>query len=157
VSHRRLLVLALIAGLPGFAGAQFTTFIPPQHKKADSVKAAVVAQQKAQTDTSIQMQLANMKTWVDSAAGLVPTPTTAVDSANAVVPTTPAATTPVAMPATPMPADTIAMKNGARAPATASALPLLVLLGGVTLMVGVLLLRGAPTPARVKGNGRGRA
>jgi hypothetical protein len=147
VSHRRLLVLALIAGLPGFAGAQFTTFIPPQHKVADSIKAAVVAQQKAQTDTSIQTQLANMKTWVDSAAGLVPTPTTPVtDSTSVVVPPTPAA--PVATTPAPTPADTAVMRNGARAPATASALPLLLLLGALSLATGVvILLRATPAPA----------
>ena len=156
MSHRRLLVLALIAGLPGFAGAQFTTFIPPQHKVADSIKAAVVAQQKAQTDTSIQTQLANMKTWVDSAAGLVPTPTTAVpDSTNVVVPPMPAPA-PAPVPTLPpqTPADSVAMRNGVRAPATASVLPLLLLLGGLSLATGVTLLRAAPAPTRPANRGR---
>ena len=76
MSHRRLFVLALIAGMPGIAGAQFTTFIPPKPKAVDSVKAVVVAQQQAQADTALSARITNMKTWVDSAAGVAPAPMT---------------------------------------------------------------------------------
>lgn len=137
MSYRRLLVLALIAGLPGIAGAQFTTFIPPQPKAVDSVKAVVAAATVAHTDSVVNMRLTNMKTWVDSAAGLAAVPMTAADSLAT-------ANTVVAMDTT-MPAR--AMRDGTRAPATASMLPLIALIGASTLTVGLLLLR-APKPAR---------
>jgi hypothetical protein len=137
MSYRRLLVLALIAGLPGIAGAQFTTFIPPQPKAVDSVKAVAAAATVAHTDSVVNMRLTNMKTWVDSAAGLAATPMTAADSL--------ATTTTLAAVETPVPATT--MRDGTRAPATASMLPLIALIGASTLSVGLLLLR-APRPAR---------
>ena len=135
MSHGRLLVLALIGLFPGVARAQFTTFIPPQPKAVDSVKAVVVAQAKAQTDSVVNMQLTNMKTWVDSAAGITPLPATAPDT---VAPTT--------APVTATPAATV-IRNGRRAPATASSLPLIALIGAVTLALGLFLI-GSPEPAR---------
>ena len=74
--------------MPGIARAQFTTFIPPVNKTADSVKAAVVAEQKVQQDSVTTAQMTNMKTWVDSAAGILPTPVTAVDSLGVATKTT---------------------------------------------------------------------
>ena len=134
MSHGRLLALALIAILPGVARAQFTTFIPPQPKAVDSVKAVVTAQAKAQTDSVVNMQLTNMKTWVDSAAGIASLPATAADTvarAAALLPATPAAAT--------------VMRNGRRAPATASSLPLIALIGAITLGLGLFLL-ASPDP-----------
>ncbi len=128
--HRRLVVFALIASFPAAATAQFTTFIPPQNKVADSVKSAVVAEQKARTDSTVNMQLTNMKTWVDSAAGVVSPPVTAADSLANNLPATP----PVSAP------DSSALRAGARAPETASALPLLALVGVTALGIGALLL-----------------
>lgn len=133
--HGRLLVLVLIGLLPGVARAQFTTFIPPQPKAVDSVKAVVAAQTKAQSDSVVNMQLTNMKTWVDSAAGIAPLPATAPDTV---------ATTAAPVPATP--AATV-MRNGRRAPATASSLPLIALIGAITLALGMFLL-ASPEPAR---------
>jgi len=130
VPHRRLIVLALIVSLPAAAAAQFTTFIPPQNKVADSVKTAVAAEQKARSDSTVNMQLTNMKTWVDSAAGVVSPPVTAADSlASTVTPTTAVST-----------ADSAALRGGARAPETASELPLLALIGATALGLGALLL-----------------
>jgi hypothetical protein len=134
MSYRRLLALALLAGLPGIAAAQFTTFIPPQPKAVDSVKAVVVAQTKARSDSVVNVQLTNMKTWVDSAAGVAPIPMTAADSL--------ATSNAAAIPTTAMPATTTAMTNGSRAPATASALPMIALLGAGVLGFGVFLLAG---------------
>ncbi len=125
MAFRHCLSLALIVGATNIAAAQFTTFIPPQKKIADSVTAAV-AQQKAKTDSIVNTQLTNMKTWVDSAAG-VPAPPPAIDTlANA--PTAPESTT--------------AFVSGTRAPATASWLPLLALVGAVSLLLGTFLLAG---------------
>ena len=134
MSFRRLIVLAMLAGLPGVSGAQFTTFIPPKNKVADSVKAAVVAEQKAQTDSVTHAQLTSMRTWVDSAAGLAPsTATASVASATDT--------------AAALASDTMTMRNGTRAPATASVLPLLALTGFAALLVGAFLMRDGE-PAR---------
>jgi hypothetical protein len=127
-----LLVLALIASLPGTAAAQFTTFIPPQTRVADSVKAVVAAQQKVQQDSSAQAQLTNMKTWVDSAAGVTPPPVTADSVASALAATNNG--------------DTAAFRNGMRAPETASDLPLLIVIGVAALGLGTLLLGGGDAP-----------
>jgi len=126
VSMYRSFLFALLVGMPAVAGAQFTTFIPPRNKVADSVKAAVVAAQKTQEDSVSHAQIANMKTWVDSAAGLAPVPMMAADS---VAQATTVATT-----------DTTTFRNGSRAPATASALPLLAAVGAAALLLGALLL-----------------
>ena len=136
---RRLLGLALLAGLPGIAGAQFTTFIPPVDKKADSVKAAVVAEQKVQQDSIATAQMTNMKTWVDSAAGIVPTPTTAADSLAMNYPPPPATSL-----------DSAAFANGARAPATASMLPMLLLIGLGFIGAGVAVMFVEPPRERVR-------
>ena len=135
MSIRRLLGLALIASMPGVAGAQFTTFIPPRDRAADSVKTAVVAEQKAQTDSLVHTQLTNMKTWVDSAAGIVPTTSAGADSMPR--------TTAVA-------SDSGLFRNGARAPATASALPVVALLGAMMVFAGVVLVRTEPRRAEAR-------
>jgi hypothetical protein len=122
VSYRRLALLALIiASAPASASAQFTTFIPPQSKVKDSVKAAVVAEQRARSDSMTAASVTNMRTWVDSAAGVV-APTTAADSLTRAV------------------AESTTFRNGSPAPMTASSLPLLLLLGVSSLSAGALLL-----------------
>ena len=133
MTYHRFAVLAILAVAPAVAQAQFTTFIPPQNKVADSAKAVVATQVKAHSDSAVNMQLANMKTWVDSAAGIAqPAPGAAEASINA----TPTANTSV-----------MAMRNGRRAPATASLLPLFALIGAIALATGVFLLSG-PLPSR---------
>jgi hypothetical protein len=144
VTFRRLLGLALIAGMPGIAGAQFTTFIPPVDKTADSVKAAVVAEQQVQRDSIATAQMTNMKTWVDSAAGIAPIPVTPADSVLASV--TPA---PVV--------DTATFVNGMRAPATASDLPLLFFLGLGLIVAGVAVVVGEPRRQRARVRARSRS
>jgi hypothetical protein len=142
VTFRRLLTLALVAGMPGIARAQFTTFIPPVNKTADSIKAAVVAEQKAQQDSTVTAQMTNMKTWVDSAAGILPTPVMPVDSVTQVG------------TATTTTFDSTAFYNGTRAPATAGSLPLLALLGVGLIFAGVLVSRG---DRRVRARARSRS
>src|SRR5829696_5790227 len=126
MSNRRLLALTLVVGFPGALAAQFTTFIPPQNKVADSVKAAVVAEQKAQADSSVHTQLTNMKTWVDSAAGVIAPTATSLTATDSLADTVAAKGA----------ADTSALRNGALAPATASDLPLLAAVGAAALAVG---------------------
>jgi hypothetical protein len=142
MSYRRLFLLALLGALPTISWAQFTTFIPPQNKLADSTKTVVVAQQRAQTDSVMRIKLTEMKAWVDSAAGSVVMPATAAD------PTA----TPTPIPTPPV-RDTAAFGNakvdsairarhGDRAPNTASDLPMLALIGSVALAIGTVLLAG---------------
>ena len=145
MTFRRLLALALIAGMPGIAGAQFTTFIPPVNKKADSVKAAVVAEQKVQQDSIATAKMTNMKTWVDSAAGIMPTPTTAADSLAATLP-----------PPVPTSLDSAMFANGTRAPATASMLPLLLLIGLGFVGAGVAVMFIDPPRERVRARSQNR-
>jgi hypothetical protein len=132
--------------MPGVAAAQFTTFIPPVNTTADSVKAAVVAAQQVQKDSVVAAQVTNMKTWVDSAAGLAQTSATTADSLS-IAPT----------PPTTAAVDSATFANGARAPATASALPLLMLLGIALVCAGVIVGRGVPRmrPVRVRARRNG--
>jgi hypothetical protein len=157
VPHRRLVQLALIVAIPKLAGAQFTTFIPPRAPISDSAKAAIAATERARADSAVKAQLANMKTWVDSAAGLPPAPTSpnpAVDS----IARLPARKDSVARPRPPadsiggevmtMPRrDTALEARGLTAPETASALPLLAITGAGLLLVGGVLL-GTVRPSR---------
>ena len=142
MSYRRLFFLALLAGLPTMTWAQFTTYIPPQSKVADSAKTAVVVQERARTDSVTRIKLTDMKAWVDSAAGSVAIPPIAAD------PTA----TPTPIPAAPV-RDTAAftsvaadsalrLRHGTRAPNTASDLPMLALLGSIALAIGTVMLAG---------------
>jgi hypothetical protein len=144
VSYRRLMLLALALGIPRVGSAQFTTFIPPRSQATtDSAKAVVAARQKAPADTSVNARLTNMKTWVDSAAGVASPPATAADSLAAQSnPSNP-------QPSNPQPAaaDTAMRASGTRAPATASELPLIAVSGAGLLLIGTILVGGA-RPAR---------
>lgn len=136
MSYRRLLLLALTLAVPRVGSAQFTTFIPPRNAAAtDSAKSATATKQQAKTDSSVSAQLTNMKTWVDSAAGVVSPPMTAADSQVA-----------QSNPQAPL-ADTAMRAAGTRAPETASNLPLLALSGLGLLVIGTILVGGS-RPAR---------
>lgn len=127
VTIRSLAVLTFLAIAPVSVRAQITTYVPPA-PHGDSVRAAIVAEQKAQTDSATTQSLANMKTWVDSAAGV-----TAPDTATAQV--------AVAEPR-PTPPLTTTFSNGAVAPETASPLPLIALVGLAALSLGTVMLAG---------------
>jgi len=147
MSYRRLFFLALLAGLPTMTWAQFTTFIPPRAKSADSIKAVVVAQQQARTDSVMRIKLADMKAWVDSAAGSVAPPISADPTVTTITTTT---TTPIPAPPardtatfTRAAADSaLRLRHGARAPDTASNLPMLALIGSIALAIGTIMLAG---------------
>ncbi|MGH7616877.1 MAG: hypothetical protein ACREPM_06580 [Gemmatimonadaceae bacterium] len=162
---RRCLILATFLAAPSVAQAQFATFIPPKPKVPDSVAAIQAAAQKTRADSATAARIRNMKMWVDSAAGLPPRPSRGADTvlmptdtteppvlvATAQRPATPAKpekktetrpeTRPETQPATK--AESAGL-SGSRAPATASDLPLLILVGALALVVGVLLIVGAP-------------
>ena len=138
--YRYLLAFALMAGVASAASAQFTTFIPPQTKAADSAKSAVATQQRAEADSIQRVQLTNMKTWVDSAAGVVAPPaSTRADSLMG----SPPDSLIRAQAASQLATDSApTLKNGARAPETASNLPLFALLGAMGLGIGTIMLAG---------------
>jgi hypothetical protein len=121
VSHRWVVALAIITAFPVAASAQFTTFIVPPNRVNDSVKAVVAAEQRAVSDSITHVQITDMKTWVDSASGIVPARSldSTVDSARVATTTS----------------------NGVIAPETASPLPFLLALGGCSMLLGWLLLR----------------
>jgi hypothetical protein len=122
VSKRWILSLIFIASAPAAAAAQFTTFITPPNPAKDSIKAAVVAEQKAITDSVNRAQVANMKTWVDSAAGVVVPPVDTAFRATG--------------------ADTMVMtSNGMVAPNTASPVPFLLLTGILGMLLGIAMTR----------------
>jgi hypothetical protein len=122
VPKRWILSLILIASAPAAAVAQFTTFISPPNPAKDSIKAAVVAEQKAITDSVNRAQIANMKTWVDSAAGVVVPP---VDTTFA--------TFTDSIP--------VMTANGMVAPNTASPVPFMLLTGLLGLLIGIAMVR----------------
>jgi hypothetical protein len=123
VSNHWRFALALIAAAPAAAAAQFTTFIAPPSPVKDSIKAAVLTEQKSMADSITHVQITDMKTWVDSAAGIAAVP--AVDTPRGVRTATQVTT---------------AVSNGVVAPATASQLPLLLVIGGSAMIVGLALL-----------------
>jgi hypothetical protein len=129
VSKRWILTFCLIATAPAAAAAQFTTFITPPNPTKDSINAAVAAEQKATTDSITHAQIANMKSWVDSTAGITVPP---VDTAFRMTTVTDSMTT--------------ASANGVLAPSTASPLPFLLAAGMLALFGGLYLVR-RPDPA----------
>lgn len=133
-------VLAIAAAAlvtPAVASAQFTTFVaPPQ--KSDSVKAAAVVEKRAQTDSVVHMQLGDMKAWVDSAAGVgVAYVDTAAQMSPVAVGMDARATTPTTDRAV-----TTTFSDGAIAPNTASSLPALLMVGFLSIGIGLLLIAG---------------
>ena len=125
---RRCLLCLVLALAPVQLSEQFTTFIPPRNITRDSIKAVVATQQKAQADSNARASIQNMKTWVDSASGVTLPAATVVDSAGrAVIVDSTRAT----------------LRSGARAPATASLLPTIILLGLSCFGAGAMMLSGA--------------
>lgn len=135
--------LALSAALLAPAGlqAQFTTFVPKPTKAAvDSAKPATVAATKARSDSITRMSITSMKDWVDSAAGIPTTDTTA--AANTMATTTETVAANTATTSSTSAHATTTFSNGAIAPNTASPLPAYLAAGFASLAAGLLLLFG---------------
>lgn len=104
------------------ASAQITTYVAPPRPLAPSPQ-MVAAADSARRDSVDQSAMTNMKVWVDSAAGVfVPGH---VGDSTAADPGRPVTTT---------------FEDGSVAPATASTLPTVVLLGAFICMAGAILL-----------------
>jgi len=109
--------------------AQITTYVAPPRAPAPSPQAVATAD-SVRRDSVATATLTNMKSWVDSAAGVsVP--------AQANADTTPTVND-VGRPVT------TTFSNGSVAPATASDLPTLALVGVLTLFLGAVLLANRP-------------
>ena len=147
--NRRLLValsaLSLLAA--SSAEAQFTTVVAPPKKVVE--QAAIQQQQRvaqARADTGHRATMQAMSAWVDSVAG-APTPgAVTVDSAAGAIATDSAATPRANASAT------TRFHDGARAPNTASPLPLFLITGiGMTLFgLGVIFTSRRAVPATTR-------
>jgi hypothetical protein len=121
------LALVLIANT---AQAQITSYVAPPRAPA-STREMVAAADSAKRDSVAQVSMTNMKAWVDSAAGVpVPAHVGRVDTA--------ALTNDPGRPVT------TTFSEGSVAPATASNLPTLALVGVVCVAVGAALLAIRP-------------
>lgn len=117
IAPRRIASLALVALAPAAADAQFTTFVAPPPRVdtvvVDSIRTA---------DSVSSASVANMKAWVDSAAG------DAIDLS--------------AVDSTPVVADRgDVFGDGLPAPDTATPLPTILTLGAGAIAAGAFLLR----------------
>ncbi|MFL5576404.1 MAG: hypothetical protein ACJ79S_10595 [Gemmatimonadaceae bacterium] len=148
----------LFAGAaPGAARAQFTGVVVRPERRAASAETTVAAGTPSARDTIAQTRLTDMKRWVDSATVALASaePTAAAQRAAIDTTSTPApAPAPSPVPAvergqTNASAGEVAladstMREGARAPNTATPLPTVALAGAALLLAGLWLRRRAP-------------
>ena len=119
------------------AQAQITTYVAPPRAAAPT-RQMVASADSARRDSVAQVAMTNMKAWVDSAAGVpIPPYVGRVDSAALVNdpgrPVNAALVNDSNRPVT-------TFSDGSVAPATASALPTLVVIGAVCFAIGAALL-----------------
>lgn len=117
--------VALVLGASQ-ASAQITTYVAPPRPLATSPQ--LVAAADSARDSVAKVAMANMKVWVDSAAG-VSVPAHVGDTTAANDPGRPVTTT---------------FADGSVAPATASDLPTVALLGVLVCAIGAALLANRP-------------
>jgi hypothetical protein len=126
---RSLLMGMALVVVAKAASAQITTYVAPARPAAPT-REMVAAADSALRDSVATTTITNMKAWVDSAAGVpVPAHVGQIDS-----------TALVNDPGRPI----TTFSDGSVAPATASDLPALAILGVVLLAVGVALLASRP-------------
>jgi len=134
----RTTVRAALAGLALMVGAnaanaQITTYVA--HPRSMLKTPAMVAAADSSTRDSVAaVAMTNMKAWVDSAAGVTVPGSVGLPDTTTRETTTPVADRPVAT----------TFSDGSVAPATASRLPTLALLGLGALAVGAALLATRP-------------
>jgi hypothetical protein len=143
----------MLLAAPAAVWAQYSTFIPPTPKSSDSAAMAATAAAKARAERATAARIANRKAWVDSAAGLPPRPSRGADTLLLPVDTTqvleatangqparPILGPPAPAPRTEPRSEAPKARAGARAPETASKLPLFMLVGLVSFVTGIILL-----------------
>ena len=148
------LMLLLGAAPLATAGAQFTTVVAPPPAQKQAVAVAEAKKAVVPSDTGHRATLQAMSAWVDSVAG-TPAPAVVTDSAAGDV----ALSSDSAAAPTPRSegAGTTRFADGARAPNTASPLPLVLVAGLGTLLVGAWLLVTGRRPATAPVEPRRRA
>ena len=153
---RNVLALAAMMAVPAFtAGAQFTTVVAPPPAQKQAVAVAAAAAKATPSDTGHRATLREMSAWVDSVAG-APAPTVVTDSAAGdVALSSDTASAPVA--ASSEKNGTTKFADGARAPNTASPLPLILVAGLGALLVGAWLMVTGRRPEPVAVESRRRA
>lgn len=118
---RRILTVAVLIAAARPAAAQVTTYIAPPRPSVES-RGLLALADSARRDSLERAAVTNMTAWVDSAAGVsVPSTVGADDPADPGRPVT-------------------TFADGSVAPATASALPALLVLGVLTFGAGMVLL-----------------
>ena len=131
------LIVGLVAAPLGTAGAQFTTVVAPPPAQKQAIAVAEAKRTQTPSDTGHRATLQAMSAWVDSVAG-TPAPAVVTDSAAGDV----ALSSDSAAVPTPRNegTGTTRFADGARAPNTASPLPLVLVAGLGALLVGAWLL-----------------
>lgn len=133
--NRTLLIAVIglsLAPLP--ARAQFTAVIAPPKQEAP----APVAESPAKRDSLQTTRLSDMRAWVDSAAASLGAGAPSATAVPAAPDSLPAPVVPPARAAVPS-APQGDLRSGARAPDTATPLPLLVVAGALLLAAGLAI------------------
>ena len=148
------LILGMIAAPIATAGAQFTTVVAPPPAQKQALAMADAKKAEVPRDTGHRATLQAMSAWVDSVAG-TPAPAVVTDSAAGDV----AVSSDSAVVPAPRNegAGTTRFADGARAPNTASPLPLIIAAGLGALLVGAWLLVTGRQPATAPVKPRRRA
>lgn len=133
---RSMIAAVLLMVAPAALEAQFTTLVPPQREAQPATAAQATAESQARADSIRRVQLGDMREWVDSAAvaiaALPDSGAVEIDSGEVAIerPPLPPAGEP-----------TREFREGAPAPATATRLPVLALVGIGALGIGAALIR----------------
>ena len=148
------LILGMIVAPLATAGAQFTTVVAPPPAQKQAIAMADAKKAEVPRDTGHRATLQAMSAWVDSVAG-TPAPTVVTDSAAGEV----AMSSDSAAVTAPRNegAGTTRFADGAKAPNTASPLPLMLVAGLGALLVGAWLLVTGRQPATAPVRPRRRA
>ena len=133
---RALVVLTVVTlvTMPVAAEAQFTTVVAPPRAKEVAQSAAAADSARARADSLMRARLGDMREWVDSAAVAIAggPDTRRVETVDSGV--------VVREPERVEPRPTTEFREGAPAPATATGLPTLALIGIGMLGIGALLI-----------------
>ena len=143
---RAALAAMMIVGA-GTAKGQITTFVAsPPRKNEPAQQAAAQQREKVAQDSVARVAMTGMKEWVDSAsAALAIRPDTVPNAADTAVGTPRVATAPA--PKSDSSANARAserqseFRNGARAPNTATPIPMIALAGVLLIVMGMALRR----------------
>ncbi len=152
----KTITCAALVALAGFGAAraegQITTVVE-QPKRVEAKAQAVARRQEVAQDSIAKVTLTGMKQWVDSAAqSLALRPDTGTAPSETAVPANSQAVqrTDTSAAATARPAQGPEFRDGAKAPDTATHLPMFALGGAALLVIGLVLRRRDPVRARVR-------